>query len=148
MSDKKSFLDGLFDLNGDGKADLGEQYIAYRIFEEMTKPDSEKDDDLDECVDGGDECDSISLTIQNTGDGGYECSISYLDDVFDFDIDDTEGWSLEELWEKYYEIDDTLGVLECEEPPEEDEDAYDEWFDKCQQLRDMLDDLEDVIDEF
>ena len=144
MGDKKGFFDRLFDLNGDGKTDLGEQYIAYKIFEDMTK----ENDDPEECGDDDEECEGISLTIQNTGDGGYECSISYLDDVFDFDIDDTEGWSLEELWEKYYEIDDTLGVLECEEPPEEDEDAYDEWFDKCRQLRDMLDDLEEVIDEF
>ncbi len=144
MGDKKGFFDSLFDLNGDGKTDLGEQYIAYKIFEDMTK----EDDEPDECGDDDEERDGISLTIQNTGDGGYECSISYLDDVFDFDIDDTEGWSLEELWEKYYEIDDTLGVLECEEPPEEDEDAYDEWFDKCRQLRDMLDDLEEVIGEF
>lgn len=145
MGDNKGFFDSLFDLNGDGKTDLGEQYIAYKIFEDMSK----EDDEPDECGDDDEERDGISLTIQNTGDGGYECSISYLDDVFDFDIDDTEGWSLEELWEKYYEIDDTLGVLECEEPPEEeDEDAYDEWFDKCRQLRDMLDDLEEVIDEF
>ncbi len=142
---KKGFFGSLFDLNGDGKTDLGEQYIAYKIFEDMTEPDGEKAAAPDEC---DDEHDSIKITIQNTDDGGYESSISYLDDVFDFDIDDTEGWSQEELWEKYYEIDDTLGVLECEEPPEEDEEAYDEWFDKCQQLRDMLDDIEDAIDEF
>lgn len=33
----KGFFGGFFDFNGDGKTDLGEQYIAYRIFEKCTK---------------------------------------------------------------------------------------------------------------
>lgn len=35
-SRKDDFMGGLFDFNGDGKADLGEEFIAYQIFEDMT----------------------------------------------------------------------------------------------------------------
>lgn len=36
---------GFFDINGDGKEDLGEQFLAYEIFNEMSEED---DDDLDD----------------------------------------------------------------------------------------------------
>ena len=40
---------GLFDFNGDGKTDIGEMFIAYKIFEESTRrPDGSLDDDEDE----------------------------------------------------------------------------------------------------
>ena len=39
------WFDDFFDLNNDGKVDVGEQYIAYKIFEECTKDDSDNDDD-------------------------------------------------------------------------------------------------------
>lgn len=43
MSKKGSFWDnpfgGMFDFNGDGKEDLGEQWIAMQIFDECTKED-------------------------------------------------------------------------------------------------------------
>ena len=35
MSD--DFMGGMFDFNGDGKTDLGEEYIAYKIYEDCTK---------------------------------------------------------------------------------------------------------------
>lgn len=35
-SRKDDFMGGLFDFNGDGKTDLGEEFIAYQIFEDMT----------------------------------------------------------------------------------------------------------------
>ena len=34
---KGNFLGGLFDFNRDGKMDLSEQYLAYKIFEECAK---------------------------------------------------------------------------------------------------------------
>ena len=37
---------GLFDFNGDGKTDLGEEFIAYKIFEECVKGNDDTDDDL------------------------------------------------------------------------------------------------------
>lgn len=40
-----SFLSGLFDFDGDGKMSIGEEYIAYRIFEETTCNDYERIDD-------------------------------------------------------------------------------------------------------
>ena len=39
------FPGGLFDLNGDGMTDLGEMFIAYNIFEEVTRDDDEEDED-------------------------------------------------------------------------------------------------------
>lgn len=39
---------GMFDFNGDGKTDLGEQFIAYKIFEEVTKEDNPDSDDPDD----------------------------------------------------------------------------------------------------
>ena len=42
------FLGGLFDFNGDGKTDAGEMFIAYKIFEEVTKDaDDESDDETE-----------------------------------------------------------------------------------------------------
>lgn len=37
---------GLFDFNGDGETDLGEEFIAYKIFEECMKGNDDTDDDL------------------------------------------------------------------------------------------------------
>ncbi|MCQ2353490.1 MAG: hypothetical protein MJ102_00110 [Clostridia bacterium] len=52
MSSKNDdFLGGLFDLDGDGKTSLDEEYIAYKIFEETTNEeldDDPDDDDLDD----------------------------------------------------------------------------------------------------
>lgn len=46
MGKKGGFWDnpfgGMFDFNGDGKEDLGEQWIAMKIFEECTKEDERK----------------------------------------------------------------------------------------------------------
>lgn len=39
---------GMFDFNGDGKTDLGEHFIAYKIFEEVTKEDNPDSDDPDD----------------------------------------------------------------------------------------------------
>lgn len=54
MSKKGSFWDnpfgGMFDFNGDGKEDFGEQWLGYKIFEECTKEENDDDDyssDLD-----------------------------------------------------------------------------------------------------
>ncbi len=67
MSKKGSFWDnpfgGLFDFNRDGKEDLGEQWLAYKMFEEATKTEDDEidpifDDDYDDhswrqfCEDG------------------------------------------------------------------------------------------------
>lgn len=37
---------GLFDFNGDGKTDLGEEFIAYKIFEQCMKKSDDADDDF------------------------------------------------------------------------------------------------------
>lgn len=41
-----SFLGGMFDLNKDGKVDLGEEFMAFKMFEEVTREDEDEDDDL------------------------------------------------------------------------------------------------------
>ena len=47
MSKKGGFWDnpfgGMFDFNGDGKEDFGEQFIGFKIFEECTKEDNNDD---------------------------------------------------------------------------------------------------------
>jgi hypothetical protein len=48
VSKKGGFWDnpfgGMFDFNGDGKEDFGEQFIGFKIFEECTKEDNDNDD--------------------------------------------------------------------------------------------------------
>ena len=36
-NNKNDFFGGMFDFNGDGKTDLGEQWVAFKIFEDCTK---------------------------------------------------------------------------------------------------------------
>ncbi len=44
------FLGGLFDFNGDGKTDLGEAFIAYKIYEAvMSSFETDDMDDKEEC---------------------------------------------------------------------------------------------------
>ena len=38
MSD--DFMNGMFDFNSDGKTDLGEEFIAYNIYKDVTKSSS------------------------------------------------------------------------------------------------------------
>ena len=47
------FLGGMFDLNGDGEVDMGEEFMAYKMYEDVTRDEDEddefindKDDDL------------------------------------------------------------------------------------------------------
>ena len=47
-SKNDDFFGGMFDFNGDGKTDLGEQFIAYKIYEEVTKEDNPDSDDPDD----------------------------------------------------------------------------------------------------
>ena len=35
------FMDGMFDFNDDGHTDIGEEYIAYQVYEDMKSDDSE-----------------------------------------------------------------------------------------------------------
>ncbi len=48
MGKGSSFWDnpfgGMFDFNGDGKEDLGEQWIAMKIFDECTKEDEQENE--------------------------------------------------------------------------------------------------------
>ena len=39
-NNKNDFFGGMFDFNGDGKTDLGEQWVVFKIFEDCTKNDN------------------------------------------------------------------------------------------------------------
>lgn len=39
------FLGGMFDINGDGKMDSGEMFMAYKMFEEVTKDEEDSEDE-------------------------------------------------------------------------------------------------------
>ena len=43
----KDLWGGMFDFNGDGVTDIGEEYLAYQIFEAVTE-ESENDDEGEE----------------------------------------------------------------------------------------------------
>ena len=50
-SKNDDYFGGMFDFNGDGKTDIGEEFLAYQIFEEVMKEetdDTESDDDDDD----------------------------------------------------------------------------------------------------
>ncbi len=47
-SKNDDFFGGMFDFNGDGKTDHGEQFIAYKIFEEVAEEDNPDNDDSDD----------------------------------------------------------------------------------------------------
>ena len=38
-------FDDMFDLNHDGRIDLGEEFLAYKMFEEVTREDEAFDED-------------------------------------------------------------------------------------------------------
>ena len=44
MMTPNDLLGGLFDFNGDGKTDLGEEFLAFKMFEEVTEGDDDEDD--------------------------------------------------------------------------------------------------------
>ena len=48
-SDKDDIFGGMFDFDGDGKTDIGEEFLAYMMFEELSKDDekSKTDDSID-----------------------------------------------------------------------------------------------------
>ena len=54
MGTKGDDFGGLFDFNGDGKTDLGEQFLAYQIFEQ-TMRDNSDDEELAKIANKGDE---------------------------------------------------------------------------------------------
>jgi len=62
----------------------------------------------------------VEITIKRTTNKEVTIDISTGGDITDFDIDDAEGWS---------------------------EEAFDAWDEKCEELRDLMDELEDKMNE-
>lgn len=46
-SNNNDFFGGLFDFNGDGKTSIDEEFLAYKIFEETTKEESDDENEDD-----------------------------------------------------------------------------------------------------
>ena len=73
-----SFFDnpfgGMFDFNGDGKEDLGEQWLGYKVLEDITKEEKEKDIDI---LDGGlfDSDDTSDHSWRLTCEDGFESGL-------------------------------------------------------------------------
>lgn len=44
-SNSDYFFGGLFDFNGDGKTDIAEQFVAYKILEDINKEDGDEEDE-------------------------------------------------------------------------------------------------------
>ena len=91
--------------------------------------------------------DKVEITIERTEESKTETVIRIDEDVEDFDIDDTEDWTLEQLRDKYGEMEDELDELENDEPDDEDEEAHESWEERCDGIRDIMDELEDKIDD-
>lgn len=101
--DNKWFFNGIFDFNSDGKTDLGEQYIAYKIFEETTKK-SEKNSYTGCC----------SGTIFETDSSdNYDWRL-YCENGFEFGLD-PEDYETEEEYEEALEIERTAWRDTCED---------------------------------
>ena len=89
----------------------------------------------------------VEITIKRTINKEVKIDISTGEDISDFDIDDTEGWSFDQLQAKYDELEAALEDLEDNMPSDEDEEAFDAWVEKCEELRDLMDELEDKMNE-
>ena len=89
----------------------------------------------------------VEITIKRTINKEVKIDISTGEDISDFDIDDTEGWSFDQLQAKYDELEAALEDLEDNMPSDEDEEAFDAWDEKCEELRDLMDELEDKMNE-
>ena len=53
---KSDFMGGIFDFNGDGKTDMTEEFMAYMMFEELTKKKKQESESLyDDLFDSSDD---------------------------------------------------------------------------------------------
>ncbi|MDO4563724.1 MAG: hypothetical protein Q4C12_07830 [Clostridia bacterium] len=96
MSDKESFWDnpfgGLFDFDGDGKEDLDEQFIAYMIFEEVTKKNNNDTSSADfDLLDN-----DLHLNSHTAPDTSWR---DYCEDGLEYGVD-AEDYETEEEYEE------------------------------------------------
>lgn len=120
---KGSFWDnpfgGMFDFNGDGKEDWGEQWIAFKIFEECTKEEKPQHDYSSDYV--------YHSVLDDEDDGTVDTSWQdFCEDGSEFDID-PEDYETEEEYEE--------ALAEAKEKVA--------WRDTCEDGSDVLIDPED-----
>lgn len=121
---KGSFWDnpfgGIFDFNGDGKEDFGEQWLAYKIFEECTKEEESHHDYSSDYIDHsifGDDNDDVDTSWRE-----------FCEDGSDFDLD-PEDYETEEEYEEALREAQTAWRDTCEDGSEyglDPEDYYTE----------------------
>lgn len=136
MSGKnKDLFGGFFDFNGDGKTDLGEQYIAYRIFKECTRDNNACDrfsyDELDF---------DPSLT--------EDCSSEDLNEAVEqlkYKYDDLIA-TIEQLQAKHDEVQEAVNVLENDIHLIKSREDYDAWFERYEELCALASELDEEVD--
>ncbi|MGM9632786.1 MAG: hypothetical protein ACI3XL_06830 [Eubacteriales bacterium] len=110
---------GMFDFNGDGKEDWGEQWIAFKIFEECTKEEKPQHDYSSDYV--------YHSVLDDEDDGTVDTSWrDFCEDGSEFDID-PEDYETEEEYEE--------ALAEAKEKVA--------WRDTCEDGSDVLIDPED-----
>lgn len=133
---KGSFWDnpfgGIFDFNRDGKEDFGEQWLAYKIFEECTKEEESHHDYSSDYIDHsifGDDNDDIDTSWRE-----------FCEDGSDFDLD-PEDYETEEEYEEALREAQTAWRDTCEDGSEygldpedyETEEEYEEALEEAQE---------------
>ena len=116
---------GMFDFNGDGNTDFGEEMLGMVIIDDMSN--EEMDDD------------SIQVEITITKESEESISISTDDE----DVEELR----DEIESEISDLEDLLSDLEDAEPDENNCDAHEEWEERVDELEDKISELEDKLDE-
>lgn len=132
----KDFFGGFFDFNGDGKTDLGEQYIAYRIFEECTR-----DNNACDCL-SSDEFDfDPGLSEDLCSEDLKEAIVKQLK----YKCDDLIT-AIEQLQDKRDEIQEAVNALENDVHLIKSKEDSDAWCKRFVELSALLAELEEEMD--
>lgn len=140
MSKKGSFWDnpfgGLFDFNGDGKEDLGEQWIGFKIFEDITKNDDDSSSYGGSSYDFDDDS-SVDTSWRTFCDDGSEFGIfpeDYLTEDEYLAALKRAKYAWRENCEDGFDVDVDPGDFETEDEYEEalEEARNEEWRSRCE----------------
>lgn len=129
----KGFFGGFFDFNGDGKTDLGEQYIAYRIFEECTKDNNACDrlssDEFDFDPNLTEDCCNEDLNEDIVEQLKYKC-----DDLIA---------AVEQFQDRHDGIQEAVNVLANDVHLIKSKEDSDAWFKRSEELSALIAELEE-----
>ena len=122
---------GIFDFNGDGHTDFGEEMLGLAIIDDMTKSEQKP------------EISSGYLSDDYDGDIGtsaYSSNVSSSDDSEE-EIEERR----EEIESKKDDLENELFDLSFEEPDFDDFDAHEEWSEKVSDLESKISELDDEL---